>query len=362
MKIFKGVVAFLAVAFLVQFCLFQNAFGQYPQYHALLDSFNRWSYVNETMPIKIKSLANSDCYSGFIYSEGNFEQTVLDTVIAGHLYKKLQYGYFNSNVNGCSLGFLREDTAARKVYFLDIYNQETVLYDFSLNVHDSIAIHFRYNQVGDTLAGGNNFKDGYFCLDSIVTLQTFAGPRRQFFLHNKLHHSLIPLEWLEGVGNLNELLYSYVPTLRSNGYSFGRCPGIQHTQFQFESCFEHNQKVFFDQCAFQVAEYSNCYHKDSCNFYNICGGINENSAPGLEVRCSPNPTNGQLSVISSENLEGVVQVFSINGNLVMNQSFKSTQKIDLNLNELPEGLYLLTVRNPATDFLYTTKVLLVRSF
>jgi hypothetical protein len=137
-----------------------------------------------------------------VVAESNFSYTLTgDTVINTLTYHKVWKsgtrhehcatgGTLNnwSIINYC-VGAYREDTAVKKVYFYDNnYSQEFLLYDFSLNV-------------GDTLEGMMSPLYGYAIVSSIDSVLVGSNFRK------KINHS--SGSWIEGIGSTSGLLENF---------------------------------------------------------------------------------------------------------------------------------------------------------
>lgn len=118
-----------------------------------------------------------------------------DTIIDGYSYKMIYQGVgpqTNSSCCGISspgYGFLRQDTAARKVYWRDQWmSSDTLLYDFTLNVGDTLigflncdtSPPLTVNSVDSILVGASyrkriNFKSTDVCADYFSIIEGIGG-------------------------------------------------------------------------------------------------------------------------------------------------------------------------------------------
>ena len=234
--------------------------------------------------------------------------TEQDTVINANTYKKLYAGDFSE----CLYGFIREDTAARRVYFQDVVDSpEVVLYDFSLQIGDTFVISF-------ISQWSNFFPSGAYRLDSITNVDIRAGTRRAFHLNCFTQASPHTLTWIESVGNLGDVIYPYSNN-SDGGLLLGPCPGFPHDFTQFMSCFEHSEKVYYDSCAYQFVVSDWCFNViDTCNYFNICGGINELNAGLLSIHPSPVTEKLMIRMPPNTNFEsGSISVYNVLGEKVM---------------------------------------------
>jgi len=251
-------------------------------YYPMLDSINHWYYTGNYTPV---GPLLSNCNYPDYQADGMNYFTDGDTVLNGLTYKILIQNH-QDNPYHCLFGFIREDTASRKIYFQDVLDSpEVLLYNFSMQPGDSMDIHF--------LFGYNYyyFQSGTYFLDSIKIVNIQAGPRRAFYLNCHSCASSNTLIWIESVGNEGDEIYPYSANAPGSGF-FENCSGFPtHYFFQILTCFEHAQKIYFDSCTYQVAISNWCFDfQDSCYYWNICSGINQLEAVSL-FSVSPNPAD-----------------------------------------------------------------------
>lgn len=137
----------------------------------------------------------------------NYFTTSGDTSLGGFTYKKIRYN------GGNYLYYMREDSAARKVYgrILTAGQQaDRLFYEFSLNQNDSVYITWLDGSFGPS------GKNGFYDVDSVATINTLAGPRKYMRLSKNGYDVQ---EWLEGVGHLNN--YPMYPWSYCDAYDCG---------------------------------------------------------------------------------------------------------------------------------------------
>jgi len=313
------------------------------QYHPLLDSINRWSYTGNYLPV---ALTPSACTYPNYWSDGMHYFTSGDTVVNGFNYKIILQNHQDFQ-DDCTFGFIREDTAARKIYFQDVLDSpEVLLYDFSMQIGDGIPISFLFEYVG------SYFQSGIYFLDSIKMVNVKAGFRRTFYLNCHICPSSNTLIWIESVGNAGDEVYPYSANGWGGGY-FDMCSGFPvHSFFQILTCFEHNQKVYFDSCTHQVATSNFClYYEDSCDYWNICSGVQELTSI-LSFDLSPNPASNELKVSAEfkKATQPEILLWDILGQLQFEQSpssfYVGKNEFDIKLPNMPNGLYFVELRLP----------------
>jgi hypothetical protein len=316
-------------------------------YFPMLDSVsNVWYYTGNIIPVRQEATAASICdyNSGFGF-ESNSLFTTGDTVMNSITYKKLTQTAFNWPGFDCTYGYLREDTATRKIYFVDnVFSPEILIYDFAMIPGDSIYLSFNQSF--------GYYSTGYYQLDSIGTVQIKAGTRRLFYLNNHTAPSQFPMQWIESVGHPGHLVYTYSQNYWGMLFSMFCTDKITRDYYQMLTCFEHNsQKVYFDSCSQAFAVQGGCiYYADSCNYWNICGSLNENNNI-LNAQLSPNPFENfaDLLIEASTFTSSEIKIYNLAGQLM--QPAKTVtinsgkNRIPLDLKALNAGYYLVGIQS-----------------
>jgi hypothetical protein len=86
----------------------------------------------------------------------------------------------------------------------------------------------------------------------------------------------------------------------------------------------------------------------------LTGGID---IPGLKVEVYPNPVeNNRINIIANQNIRSV-KILNVLGSVVFNEQYdEGTNNVQLDLNRLNKGLYLLKVEF-AKEETYTEKIM-----
>jgi len=327
--------------------LFLPVFAIAQPYEPMLDSIsNTWYFTFNVIPVRVAQapLCSYPMYSNY---PAWTITTTTDTTINGHLFKALLHEEYSNPAFDCTIGYLREDTAARQILFVDnLMSPEKVLYDFSMVPGDTIQLNF---------ISQGYFTDGPYVLDSVNTINLISGPHRMFFLHNTLSAISQPLQWIEGVGHPGNLLYTY-STNSFGGWSAGcYLPNFIAHDFNDQlTCFDHGiTKIYFDSClqtgAAQGAGWATAYI-DSCIYWNIAGGLEELS-PLTSIRAVPNPAKNSttLEFITLVPVYGVINIRDLTGrkitgiNVVYPQP--GSNSVTMNTDYLESGIYLIEFQN-----------------
>jgi len=321
-----------------------NAQGYFP----MLDSIsNNWYYVATIIPVRTTSSA-PDC--DYLSASFNYSACKMftsgDTTINSVTYKKLDQEQLMVPGSDCFFGYLREDSATQRIYFMDnLLNPEILLYDFSLQVGDSIYYDFAIQSF--------YYINGYYKVDSISTVNIQAGPRRIFYLRNYAAPFQLqyPMEWIESVGHPGHVVLTHSGNQLIGSGIFGLCTDFLIRDFyQSLSCFEHyTQKVFFDSCAHSQAVNNSCFlYTDSCNYFNICGSLDENGLLS-DVKIFPNPSSepATLYIEANRNANVELQLFDISGKMLFSQNMTLSQgknETPLKTDRLDSGAYLVALK------------------
>jgi hypothetical protein len=252
-----------------------------------------------------------------------------DSLYNGKTYKKVVY-------ENIFEGLIREDTTARKVYFIQYCNNyEELLYDFSLLQGDTIQYTFPWQ--------GTYLPSGDYIVDSIRVKHDYSAYyHRHFYLRNHAGSSSHTLELIEGVGcTVHPLfLFSYFQT----GYLgyHPTCTGANYDQGL--SCkWDNGTKVYWDSCAYNYVTGSGSPVIDSCVYcLGFTGDVNEFAAIG-PAEIYPNPASAEVIIRSKAEL-GLVEIYNTLGTNVYRRYTRERQ-LTPDLAELPRGIYFVRVHD-----------------
>jgi hypothetical protein len=246
-----------------------TAKSQTSVYHPFPTNYGSWNY---------------QYYDDSHNPTGFFTSYILygDTSISGTTYKII------------SGGALRESN--KVIYFYpDTASQEYVLYNFNLNLGDTIIHPFGTNFCNpDTVI--------VYIVDSVLTSDGY---------HRALEFSCNAI-WIEGVGSLNHLLNpTYWEPLSGDDYL--ECM-VGDSGFVYP--------LLPSYCITSVTEQSN--HLSEISF-------------------APNPFGEKLNVRANDNTESKIILYDILSRKLLQQTF--TNSTTLNTEQLAKGIYIYEVRN-----------------
>ncbi len=309
------------------------------QYYPMLDTINKWVYGSSICAVSPhqKSTTSASCGYPNIPSWDYAEiYTTQDTLIDTLIYKTVIAGDYSTS-NYCLYGFIREDTAMKKIYFKDTTNNpEMLLYDFSMQIGDTINLHF-FNS-------GNYFENGRYRLDSITSINLPVGARRVFYLKCDtcaFYYGQHLMVWIEGLGFPGDVIYPYSINMT------GMCPCHEILNYyndnyfsQLINCFEHANKVYYDTL--------NAALMDTCYYHKVCGGGVPEIKSLSSFEFAPNPANDaitiEMKISMADDFE--LDIRDLKGKQILKKiSFgklgKGTYQKTVDVSSLPSGMYII---------------------
>jgi len=231
-----------------------------------------------------------------------------DTIVNTMTYHQVKYFGWHGSSNGIGecdfwnydetqiyLGAFREDTAQRKVYFLlPSYSTDTLLYDFSLNVGDTLPL------------GINNGGSPVMTINSIDSILINGNYRKRFEIANTSNVSII-----EGIGSTTGLIEK-VLFFESGGNLY---------------CYsENNQEIYptnsSSPCDLLLSE-SELTKKKDFNIY-------------------PNPATDKISIDCAEKQNLKMQLYNIVGKCIFQKEINNITK-EIDISTLSKGVYIIKI-------------------
>ncbi|NND63582.1 MAG: T9SS type A sorting domain-containing protein [Flavobacteriaceae bacterium] len=259
-------------------------------YSPLLSDFNEWQLTT--------------CYFGCItdvyYTNG-------DTIVDSKQYKVLDGFHYISRTF-----LLREEVSNKQVYLTRVIDEnsweEFLLYDFSLEVGDSIEM---MNPITPFPANG-----GYFTVDSIISRELNDGNEYDHFYFSPSpsnQTSTNNAKWIEGIGSMSII------------NAPGGDPDING------------------------AGHLSCYFKDGVSVYSNLDSISSCEAfldipklykPKLELKAVYNAAQNELLIRSSTKLK-FIDLYDIRGRRVKSQANFNSTFVGIDTSSLQQGNYIL---------------------
>jgi hypothetical protein len=247
---------------------------------------------------KVWNIHHNWIWEGFTYP---YYLEVSESDSTKFILKEEQHSQYIKEV-----GYLFEDMVTQKVYYIDVNNDEVLLYDFSLVEGDV----FEYKEV-----------------TKVDSIQLLDGTYRKRIGFRDGYNS-----WIEGIGSIKGGL------LRdTRNY-------LKNETEAWLLCYYENDSLLYMNDNF-----------DTCNlsfFYNDIETFEKSICPLIY----PNPFSQKLSIsfdnpVHCEKTEVVLK--ALDGRVVYNETINSDISIDLSF--IGKGIYLLALSN--RDFQYTTKII-----
>lgn len=250
---------------------------------------------------------------GYLYA---FRTYMLgDTIISSLNYKKvyskyLIWPYFSTTPISPSdyIGSMRQDIAAKKVYFIDYWSTtENILYDFDLTIGDTIS----GNAPGDTV-----FVAG---IDSTLVGGVY---HKTFILGNTSFatSALVPGKLIEGVG-----CDAGFKNLYASGFEF-----------------ENNLLC--------LATYGNVIYPSGPGPYSVgyCSyavGVGELKNNELKLTVMPNPVVNDIHIVVNCNEQYDIEIRNNYGSLVYKRSGLQFNGPVINFTDFSAGVYFISLRD-----------------
>ena len=239
-----------------------------------------------------------------------------DTTINDTVYRKVlvndQYNYYPSGI----AGFIREDTAERRVYFRPYYAEwhpihDGLLYDFSIDVGDTVDVYGLYYC--------QTYSNAYKVV-SISTIELLNGEQRTLWDLHPVEENVQKLDqWIEGVGSINGVL-------------FPGCYEMATISLYLELLcyYEDDVKLYMSA-------------RDTC-FVNWTSGVQTNMQH--DIQPYPNPVSNFLylaTVCESERFNAY-EIYNLSGlKVAEGRFFDHSYTIPVDI--LRSGMYLLRIKN-----------------
>jgi hypothetical protein len=211
--------------------------------------------------------------------------------------------------NSQVIGAIREDTIQKLIYFHN-FTDEIVLYDFTMEIGDTI--YYSTNLFYDL--------DYFKVVDNIDSTLVNGQYRKTWFLTNSfLNMTDI---WIEGIGSVYRygLLYPNDPDI------------VMDNSTPYFGCFSHDTITYIDG--------SNCDGACPCSYWLVdIEELNENVD---KISLFPNPVKNTLTIEFHEDklTSDYLELFTCGAKPIMQMEIIS-KRIELDLSELNKGIYFL---------------------
>lgn len=296
---------------LIIVCSFCNlAFAQ--TYEPFIDTTKRWNMT--------RTIYNTQIYT---YTA---RIKKIDTLIDGKVYQKIVSDtiyLLPENESAGYLGFIREDTTSKKVYYTNTdvgyspfqfnTNEERLLYDFSLEIGDTATVM--------TTEECNNDGSGFTSLKvlNIDSLELIDGSKRKRWFLEDINNG-DEVYWIEGIGSEFGL---YMPS----------CPRTALHMFEYSLlCFFEDETHLYQQ-----------QNQTTCSvFWTSSTDELDMKENGFVV--FPNPASDELNIELNKEITGKLVVYDAKGLEVLNKKFTG-DNLKVNIESLSKGVYYLKINS-----------------
>lgn len=264
-----------------------------------------------------------------------------DTIISGFKYKKVIISdtippAFSPNEN--IVGFVREDTTNKRVYFMNISYEEGLIYDFGANIGDTIHIHNKCLYLPETPV--SSYFEDTVIVDTIFITSVIPSYEETFShiinLFDNINRKVIVLKgtnnyyfdvWIEGIGSIYGVM-------ESGNYGSG-LPRVL-------LCYSENNFLVYYNPEF-----------NGCTYY--CLNINEYFK---NLIIYPNPANDYV-IVENLNLlykQTHLELYDVHGKLVIKETLVDMLST-INLQCLNSGIYFLRIFTDNNTFTYKLMII-----
>lgn len=224
-----------------------------------------------------------------------------DTLINDLVYNKVLQADDSLHSDWYVNGFIREDIAFQKVYLFDDYNQmDRLLYDFILEQGDSIL-------TGDG--------ESYAKVDTII-YEPFGNSTdilKQIYFDSGGR-------WIEGIGSLWGVMEGL------NAFF------ITGEITELVCYYENNNLVYHNP------EFKTCFPDSTAVSVSMFGNKKD-------IEIFPNPASDKITIYSQNTRILEVEIYDLTGTCLYRNLIAGSNRIDLNTDNFPKGMYVLKVRD-----------------
>lgn len=329
---------YYSLSFALLFVVILNSNAQAPYHKMIAANTTDWYIFQAQIPVKP---AAGSAVNIINLEQGKYTAAT-NTVVLGNTYKKMTHVYYSPGMfHNMLVGFIREDSIARKVYFLENNSTtELTLYDFSLTQGAVTNLNFP-NVTGD-------FPAGSYTVTTVDSTMTRVGYRKRLKFIGPSADTLVHIE---SIGSIIHPLY-----LMQSYYGYGQFSFLGSSTCSYPygiglACKESDNQKFFQSCTYDLALMSSCiYEYDSCNYYNSCSGIKE-SISNIQHRIMPNPATDMVNLEIDLDNETLINVdlYDVYGRkiktLYIGKILNDNNSIALNISSFENGYYFLKIYN-----------------
>jgi hypothetical protein len=264
----------------------------------LIDSTKTWSIINEYT-----------AGGGIPYSF--FTKFIDDTIIGGMVYKKILISYDEFMTEWSLEGFIREEDS--KIYQRDLNDNEGLLYDFDVEVNDTISI---FNCLGFGWWTGWSVEVFVSSIDSIW-IEPENKFRKRIVIKPVSGPNFLSESWIEGMGSEAGVVFS--------GFKIAGPTGTIYSLL----CYYESENIIY-----QHPDHSVC-------FYPIVD-VPETVTAKFLCEVYPDPVKGTAFICYKGDGEGAIRAVILNsmGAVVEEREFQLPGYLQIFSSDFHSGMYL----------------------
>ncbi|PID94750.1 MAG: hypothetical protein CSA95_02320 [Bacteroidetes bacterium] len=231
-----------------------------------------------------------------------------DTLIGSESWLKF-YSTPDSNFmnNFTYLGNFRGENGF--VFFMDTLNSIDTIYNFNLQVGDSVSYPFGYGS-------------HYLQIENIDSIEINGEFHKRFFIEEPPYPPMIMSEiWIEGIGSVHGPLFPKYPRVFSDEIP----DSLNLTCYKVDNSIVWNNP-FYDDC-----------------YISIILSLSEIEKGKFKI--FPNPVNDRLTVEIPKKEIGdyMISIIDIHGKILIKENYNQFGKIEINTTSLKNSFYIIQI-------------------
>ena len=262
------------------------------EYFNLIEENKTWNVMNVIVNYSPPNYVPDTSFSTTTYKISG------DSVLNSNTYKKVYSSDEEFPVDWNYNCLIREDVNNKKAWIKNSSENERLLYNFSVNVGDSILLGYPEEQF-------------YLYVDSIINININQTLRKKYWLSCKVKPEYNET-WVEGIGSNKGILASGSAFI-VGGWSWLLCVS------------ENNELIY------ENPNYNDCYM--------ITTGIQESKKELFNIY--PNPVKDKIYIVNHQNIK--IKSIILSDYLGNEIKYFITNNYYLDIHDIPSGLYILKI-------------------
>ncbi len=250
------------------------------------------------------NVAEIGAHSGTLTYKYFFNGTnIIDDTIYNVLKMETLYPDNEKSDNSSIVGYIREDTTQKTVYFKKgEFSDEKLLYDFSIGEGDQIEL--------------PDFTSHSYTVEKVDSIMLLDGKKRKRII-------LVPgyqfgnIIWIEGIGNITGYLVNPVST------GFGTIEKYLLCAYESDALIYQEEFLDFNTCNLYFFLNNNeCTHQEEAFLF-------------------PNPSKGHFKISGIAGNTYMLQIIHPTGKIILEQKVRAGENVDV--TNLKQGIYIVRI-------------------